>query len=116
MRNDAGEHIGDDHRLQLPNGFQSDSAINANHRSVEGLKVHPGIHCSEMLLQPVLVSPFDVCFGEVDSNSDRGAYLASASLPPLFTVFFIEGRDHGARVGAHKEGFTPAGNDYPVEC
>lgn len=33
-----------------------------------------------------------------------------------FTVFLIEGRDNRARIGADKESFAPAGNDYPVEC
>src|SRR5713101_5678697 len=48
--------------------------------------------------------------------------LGQQRLPSLlfaaiaFTVFLIEGRDHGARVGADKEGFASAGDDYPVEC
>jgi hypothetical protein len=67
MRNDAGEHVANGHRLQPPNCLQSDSAINVNHGSVEGLKVHPDIHCAEMPSSARFVSPFRVCVGEGDS-------------------------------------------------
>ncbi|HKC00623.1 MAG TPA: hypothetical protein VKD23_17710 [Terriglobales bacterium] len=55
-----------EHRLHAPNGLQSDGTIEANeselplsgHHLIRGLKLHPSIDCSEMLLQPLFLGLF----------------------------------------------------------